>query len=241
MQKTTPLMHSLIVLWLNTGMLLFWANKGESLICEICSGAETTCANETQNCLPVLNKCATLQSESIVMMHITNKLCIHSKDCNEDLTVVNMGKGGVMSTKLSCCAGILCNQKVLPLPPINRTLNGKECKGCFGLHKTSCQQEEVVHCTGEQMYCVELYGTASIRNPGTIEAAGQRIPKTEIALKGCASETFCDAFHKGWVHVSTLVVIAEGDCWLAADRGGTTPLRIGGAFLLGLLLMKILI
>ncbi|XP_062818967.1 phospholipase A2 inhibitor gamma subunit B isoform X3 [Anolis carolinensis] len=204
MQKTTPLMHSLIVLWLNTGMLLFWANKGESLICEICSGAETTCANETQNCLPVLNKCATLQSESIVTEQETQL-------------------------------------ESLEVPPINRTLNGKECKGCFGLHKTSCQQEEVVHCTGEQMYCVELYGTASIRNPGTIEAAGQRIPKTEIALKGCASETFCDAFHKGWVHVSTLVVIAEGDCWLAADRGGTTPLRIGGAFLLGLLLMKILI
>ncbi|XP_067316878.1 phospholipase A2 inhibitor and Ly6/PLAUR domain-containing protein-like [Anolis sagrei] len=251
-QKITPLMHPLIFLWLQSGMLLFWANKGEPLMCEICSGAERKCTNEAQTCLPVLDKCATLRSESIVtetktqpeslkVMLTTIKVCIDSKDCNEDLTIVNMGKGGIISTKLSCCPGIQCNKKVFPLPPINRTLNGKECKGCFGLHKTSCNEEEVVHCAGEQMYCVDLSGIASFRNSGTVQAAGHRIPSTEIALKGCASKAFCDAFHKGMVHVSKLVVVAEGHCWLASDKGGTTPLQLGGAFLSGLLLIKILI
>ncbi|KAJ7304094.1 hypothetical protein JRQ81_011618 [Phrynocephalus forsythii] len=246
-------MHPLPCFWLKIGILLFLAGKGLHLKCEICSDMKHDCAGRAYTCLPIFDSCVTIQSEKFPAFTLNKpyhakgkravtKKCIGSSLCREGLSVVNLGRRGIIATKLSCCEEEDCRMPVLPLPPINTTSNGKACPVCLSFSSTSCRSEGMVYCMGDQHYCLFIDGIASAEDSGTFATIGDPIITSYIAVRGCANQAFCDTFHEGAVHLASLTVIGSGHCELATARDAAARGHYGCCcpVLAGLLLLKVL-
>ncbi|XP_062996724.1 phospholipase A2 inhibitor and Ly6/PLAUR domain-containing protein-like [Elgaria multicarinata webbii] len=142
---------------------------GWSRQCEICTTSSSTCTGPLQTCIPGLDACATIQTETIARQPRIAKMCKSASDCYENHTIVNMGKGVTLSSKLSCCTGWNCRHPLPALPSVNMTLNGKKCKGCIASESIICRVEGIVSCAGDQNHCVEVHGLGFFEYPNTVQ------------------------------------------------------------------------
>ncbi|XP_042295262.1 phospholipase A2 inhibitor and Ly6/PLAUR domain-containing protein-like [Sceloporus undulatus] len=247
-------MHLLALYWLTTGLLLFLANKGVSLKCEICRSTDYDCNGTVHNCLSFLDTCIIVQSErmlaskktdaySHIKKHAVIKRCTQAHTCNENITFVNVGDGGIIVTRLSCCKDEKCMKPVLPLPPVNTTFNGKQCPVCFSFWSTKCKPKSMVECVGDQDYCLVISGTGNTGSPGIVQHNGPKMVTSNISIQGCANKAFCDTFDEGIVQLATITIAGGGTCELARDMLDSAP-GLFGPFLpvlAGLLLVKIIV
>nr|XP_020668445.1 phospholipase A2 inhibitor and Ly6/PLAUR domain-containing protein-like isoform X2 [Pogona vitticeps] len=240
-------MHPLTLYWFKMGILLFLAGEGLPLRCEICRDTNYDCTGPAYACLPFFDSCVTIQSEKRPAFSINKpyhskgkravlKKCIGSSICSEGVSIVNIGRRGIITTKVSCCKGDDCRKPALPLPPINTTANGKACPVCLTFSKTICQSEGTVRCVGDQLYCLLIYGIASAGVSGTFASIGDPVISSHIAIRGCANQVFCDTFHEGAVHLASLTLIGSGNCELATSTVQGLSVYflpvLGGLFLL---------
>ncbi|KAH0631434.1 hypothetical protein JD844_005760 [Phrynosoma platyrhinos] len=243
LQGLPLLMHLLTLYCFTTGILLFLSNKGLSLNCEICSSTDYNCNGTVHDCLPLLDTCTIVQSESTLEKHAVIKRCTQAHICNENITIVNLGEGGMIATKFSCCNDKKCTKPVLPLPPMNTTFNGKHCPVCFSFWNTKCRPKGMVDCLGDQDYCLVIYGTGDAGSPGIAAEPGNKVVTSNISIQGCANKAFCDIFHEGIVQLATLTIAGGGACELAPDMDNHAPglLEPFLPVLAGLLLVKIIV
>ncbi|KAM6428662.1 phospholipase A2 inhibitor NAI-like [Liasis olivaceus] len=224
------------------GTLLYLVYESLSLKCTVCRYYHHECLGPPQTCYSFLDRCGTFQSvNSKGGKYLTRKACVQSSSCNENLTILNLGSRGTISSKLTCCQGAACMKTLPPLPPVNTTLNGKKCKSCFIRESTFCLWEETVRCRGEETYCLEIAGLGDWGGYGTLETKDERISTSKFAFKGCVNQAFCEAFHEGSVYFATLFLMGAGSCKPATEKAAAA--RSYGSFVpvfAGFLLVEIL-
>ncbi|XP_070620729.1 phospholipase A2 inhibitor NAI-like [Erythrolamprus reginae] len=249
-------MPSLTLACCIVGALLYLTDKSCSIYCEVCRRYTEECAGPKKECLPYLDSCATFQStnydskqkrayvaswEGGAEVSISRKTCFQANSCYENVTTVDLGIRGIISTRMSCCAGIECSQPLLPFPTVNRTLNGKKCKACFDGKKASCLLEEDVACKGDQTYCVELAGQTDWGGFGTFDVHGFMSSWIYFAMKGCVNPAFCELFHEGSVYFSSFVLLGDGSCTPASKSTTVSSHQVAFFFqvFVGFLLLAI--
>ncbi|XP_063168394.1 phospholipase A2 inhibitor NAI-like [Candoia aspera] len=224
------------------GTLLYLVYESMSLRCEVCKLSEPDCSGPIQTCYAFLDRCGTFQSSnSRGGKFLTRKACVQSSSCNTNVTILNLGAVGTVSSRLTCCHGLSCLRSLPPFPPLNTTLNGKKCKSCSSTGSTFCFWEEFINCRGEQTYCLEIAGLADWGGFGTLETKDEPISTREFAFKGCVNQAFCEAFHEGSVYFGTLFLMGAGSCKPAPENA--TAVQSHGSFLLvfaGFLFVEIL-
>ncbi|XP_054855974.1 phospholipase A2 inhibitor and Ly6/PLAUR domain-containing protein-like [Eublepharis macularius] len=203
---------------------------GVSLSCEHCHGFGNTCNGTWQNCPSEQHSCGIVQAAGtgVLQMKGVFKTCVQSRNCDQPLNSFNLGKIGQILTRTTCCEGLGCQKTPPALPPINNTPNGKKCPSCYVFHSLKCE-EEMADCTGDQIHCIEVAGTA---NMGGTSA--------EVLMKGCTN-VLCNSTQDG-MSFGGISVITTAICTPANGAASSIP----GSFELvlqafvGLLLLKVL-
>ncbi|KAM3830173.1 phospholipase A2 inhibitor and Ly6/PLAUR domain-containing protein-like [Vipera latastei] len=156
---------------------------------------------------------------------MTRKACVQANSCYENITTVDLGERGVISSKLTCCSGTACLKALPPLPSENATPNGNKCKSCFAKQRSYCSWEETILCKGDQTYCLELAGEADWGGYGTLQEHDKAANTIKFAMKGCVNPAFCELFHEGSVYFATLFLMGRGSCKPAFEKSATIPSR----------------
>ncbi|XP_053254011.1 phospholipase A2 inhibitor and Ly6/PLAUR domain-containing protein-like isoform X1 [Podarcis raffonei] len=192
-------MHVFALCWFHAGTLLFLTRKGGCLPCESCSAAGDSCSGSKIICPGGLIKCGTARTVNTTGPRTIHKFCFLPSDCiYKGPSTFNVGKSGIVSSRLFCCNEDECNHYFPDIPPISTTFNGIKCPACFGLKKYTCNEEVIVECTGDQDYCLDMSGTARTGPP--------------VAIKGCVNKVVCDDFKKGMVFFAGVHVHGAGTC-----------------------------
>ncbi|XP_033014644.1 phospholipase A2 inhibitor and Ly6/PLAUR domain-containing protein-like [Lacerta agilis] len=162
-------------------MLLFLTRKGECPPCESCFTDGDSCSGNKAICPGVLNRCGTARTVNTTGPRTIRKFCFLPSDCiYKGPSTFNVGKSGIVSSRLFCCDKDECNNYIPDVPPISTTFNGIKCPACYGLENYTCNEEEIAKCTGDQYYCLDMSGTPRTGSP--------------VAIKGCVNKVVCDDF-----------------------------------------------
>ncbi|XP_034293828.1 phospholipase A2 inhibitor and Ly6/PLAUR domain-containing protein-like isoform X2 [Pantherophis guttatus] len=201
------------------GALLYLTDKSWSLTCEVCRKTKDNCHGVRQNCYAFLDQCATFQSINHKSgKSVTRKACVQANSCYENITSVDLGEKGIISSKMTCCRGLECSRNVLPFPAVNTTPNGKKCKTCFAKELSYCLWEDKISCKGDHTYCLDLAGESDWGGYGTLETHDDVFTLVDFAMKGCVNPAFCEQFHEGSVYFATLFLMGEGSCKPATEK-----------------------
>ncbi|KAM3830295.1 phospholipase A2 inhibitor gamma subunit B-like [Vipera latastei] len=153
--------------------------RGLSLECEECIGL-TDCSGNKSPCGSGKDRCSVTNMALPIGISVTIKSCVSSNVCDKGLQVINVGRGEHVAAHLRCCEGGGCRDVVPAGLPKKAAANGKQCPACFAMGETC--QEEVLDCSGDELYCAE----------GRLDAKSV-MPNMEVSLKGCANKAFCDS------------------------------------------------
>ncbi|XP_054855015.1 phospholipase A2 inhibitor and Ly6/PLAUR domain-containing protein-like [Eublepharis macularius] len=205
---------------------------GASLLCESCSAFGYDCNGRLESCPSDKDVCRITEIESSseeLRIAAVVKSCFHSRDCSKPISSIETGLAGLISTVTTCYVGNE-REKILPnLPPKNTTLNGHKCPTCYNEYSFECAEVDA-KCTGDNIYCGEITGTADC---GFLETLA--VP---FVLKGCTNQNDCN--HVREVLSSESVGVAT--CKVASKASRAIP-RSSLFFLQtfsGILLLKFL-
>ncbi|XP_034293830.1 phospholipase A2 inhibitor and Ly6/PLAUR domain-containing protein-like isoform X1 [Pantherophis guttatus] len=161
---------------------------GASLECEMCFGTGSSCLSGKEKCELDEDICLidlTETSKGGKNMSLIEKGCYFSENCTSASVLVTFGQGEFLQKSTLCCSGEDCREDSLLRPPINMTANGKYCPACYS-ESEPCPVK-TVNCTGSENYCLDLLGP--------------KYSEKRITLKGCTTESICNALHSGKVNL----------------------------------------
>ncbi|XP_058052028.1 phospholipase A2 inhibitor and Ly6/PLAUR domain-containing protein-like [Ahaetulla prasina] len=159
-----------------------------SLECERCFGTGNSCLSGKEKCELNEDICIiglTKISQGGKNMSFIEKDCYFSENCTSASVLVTFGQGEFLRKSALCCSGEDCREDSLPWPPVNITANGKYCPACYS-ESEPCPVE-TVKCTGSENYCLDLLG--------------HKDSEKRITLKGCTTESMCNALHSRKVNL----------------------------------------
>uniref|UniRef100_A0ACB8FS58 Uncharacterized protein n=1 Tax=Sphaerodactylus townsendi TaxID=933632 RepID=A0ACB8FS58_9SAUR len=129
--------------------------SGTSLKCETCIDVGQGCSGSQMICPAGYDTCAIALMETstgFVKVAVTVKGCASSNSCKNGPLYGSFGQAKVRGSVV-CCSEFACALASPQLPPINTTVNGKQCPACYSLG-SSCVTE-VEYCTGSEDYCID--------------------------------------------------------------------------------------
>ncbi|XP_078093164.1 uncharacterized protein LOC144508730 [Mustelus asterias] len=148
------------------------------LICNQCTGLSGSCSFTPVTCRSGTTTCRTTSTTTISEERTTKQITNACGPCSAPISF-NFGRL-VISKSSSCCASDRCNQQI-DTEPVNNTLTGLKCQGCFGRSFNSCRDsEKAVNCVGAENRCVNTSGIEAVLSFGE-----------RFFAKGCVSEQVC--------------------------------------------------
>ncbi|XP_078511667.1 phospholipase A2 inhibitor and Ly6/PLAUR domain-containing protein-like [Lissotriton helveticus] len=157
--------------------------EGNALSCQHCSSVTaSTCTGALQTCTSEANACISLVTETSAggaQISAFTRSCGPSSACDKTSSLSNPYM--TVRSSSTCCTTDNCTPAAPQLPSPVGTKNGVICRSCLDASSASCYTSETMTCTGVETKC--------IRYSVTTTSASQT---TNIAVRGCATPSFCD-------------------------------------------------
>ncbi|XP_067831299.1 uncharacterized protein [Heptranchias perlo] len=152
----------------------------QALSCYSCTAPSHHCSPQQITCQSGITTCVTISSTDVVEGVMSSRIRKTCGPCSEPLSFNTKVISVAQSS--TCCDSDLCNDQEAA-EPVNTTLGGLECRGCFNQSSDSCSDHErTVKCVGPENRCMNVSGKQGLLpNRGAFFA------------KGCVSEQICQS------------------------------------------------